>query len=357
MKLIKLFVFLIITMQAFVLSAQPVEYQKIQDLITAPDELVSSEFTSAGPNCIFSVELRSEKSLQSIADLFENGAQLNLVSAEVTSRDCWKLFLTNAMADKLAIQKFQEIQTLDWKNQEGKLPIFALSKTAATVTTFPAGPEDLAKNLETAEAAGMKFSGSTPGDNSSSAMFSLLVDEKASKAAPEPAQTDEVAAEFSKSFQLVEKKDLGGATEYRLEAKLKQLFTLFTIPELFERSIQNLSVESMNGDDATFKVKISHVKKNTSRKTQILKAIIQRDGLQWTNDGFNTNVPVITGFETDFGEKLTLTGVSPKSSLIFSQLFPMIQRNPELKNPFFSRGTYKETQTGRVMIFRVDCDW
>jgi hypothetical protein len=65
----------------------------------------------------------------------------------------------------------------------------------------------------------------------------------------------------------------------------------------------------------------------------------------------------MTGFETDFGGKIILTGIRPKSGLIFSQFFSMVERTGGLKNPFFSRGTYQDTPDGRVMNFRVDCDW
>lgn len=357
MRLGRFFVIMVLTLNTIAAMAQPVEYQKIFDLIKSPDELVSAEFSTAGRNSIFSVEMFSAKNLQVLSDLFKEGASLDLISADFSEGNRWKLFLTNAKSAPPSMQKFEEIVSMPWKNKDGQFSSFSLTKTEISATTFPGSPEELAQNLEMAATAGMKFSGSTPAQDSSSAVFSLNLASNWSETMKSSIQEDKVGAEFAKFGKLLKRNDLNYAIEYKLEAQISLINRLISIPGEYNKSLHSISVSCRDGKAALITMKVSNIKKETSNKKRILKILLQRNTFLWATESFNPTTPVLTGFETDFGGKITLTGISPKSSLIFSQFFPMILRNIELRNPFFSRGTYKETKFGRVMLFRVDCDW
>ncbi|MFZ5949777.1 MAG: hypothetical protein ACOYXC_03665 [Candidatus Rifleibacteriota bacterium] len=357
MRFIRLLMVLTFSFLTTLVIAQPAEYEKIFELVKAPDELVVAEFTVAGRNSIFSVEIESLKKLGEIKKMFVSGAGLHLISAVLKPPTNWKLILTNVPSPEIPEEPLEKAMEIPWLNQNNTFSIFSIDEKKLTVTTFPTNPDELGKNLALAENYGMKFSGSEPGPESSSANFTLEFNSPKVTAPSTAAEVDELASELSKISNLLDSQTGPQAREYTMEAGFDQIARLIELPAQFNRSLKFISLNCLNQKQAKITLKVADHKNDLGKKIAILKNLVQETPIQWATDGLKSAAPVMTGFETDFGSKLTLLGISPKSSMIFSQFFSMVERSQGLKNPFFSRGTYEDTPDGKVMLFRVDCDW
>lgn len=62
---------------------------------------------------------------------------------------------------------------------------------------------------------------------------------------------------------------------------------------------------------------------------------------------------IVTGVAADQPERFSMTGLTLKSRLIFSDLFPALQKIPGVIEPFFERGSYRDHKAGRLMSFIV----
>ena len=336
--------------------AQPAEYDKLFSLFQEPEELVKAEFAVAGSSSVFSVEVKSEKSVSELIRLFLEGAGLKTVSAIFTPPTKWELVLTNAETEALAVEKFDEIKDLPWKNKPSSFPSYGVYNKRIVATTFPANSDELAYNLELAGSADMEFSGSEPSPESSSAIFSLYFN-KPTVTATVNQEVDELSAEINKIAKIIEQQSHQGSREYKLDASLEQVSRLLELPWRFKRSLKFVSLNCLDHKQAHVTMRVSDQKSPSTQKLAILKKLVQENPIEWAKTGNVGDVPVLTGFETSFGDKITLTGLSPKSSLIFSHFFSMIERCEGLKNPFFSRGTYQANGENKVLQFRIDCDW
>ncbi|MGM0600798.1 MAG: hypothetical protein ACQETH_13390 [Candidatus Rifleibacteriota bacterium] len=339
------------------LSAQPAEFDAIEQAVKSPDKLLSTEFTTVGSNSIFSVELVSERTLNALVDMLADQTSLKLVSAEIYDENRFKLILTNASSPEIQINEFNRIVSLPWKNREGKNTAIIITSKSVSVTTFPESAAQLAQNLQIAEKEGLKFSGSKPGPEFSSAIFTLSLGDQDEYEVNTSGNEDELAREFENIARLSYSKPVAEGIEYKLEADLSKVFTLIELAFKFNSYPRLIKVYSPNGNKAELTLVVSPEANNYSAKRAKIKALLTQNPVQWVTNEELPNTTVMTGFEADIDDKLTLTGITPKSGMIFSQFFPMVQRSEILRNPFFSRGTYKETRSGRFMEFRVDCDW
>jgi hypothetical protein len=338
------------------LVAQPAEYDQIFERIKLPDEVVSAEFNVAGSTHIFSVEINSEKKLQEIRNMFLD-IGLKMVSAVHQPPKVWKVILTNASTGEIPVDKFEEALMIPWMNKPDAGFSLSITDKELVVTTYPADPDELSHNLELAAGYGMKFSGSEPSPDNSSAVFTLKFDSSDTVSIQRTPEVDSLADEFAKFATVLDNENSFDVRNYKLATSLDQVGRLLDLPARFNRTLKYVSVNCLDQKQAQVLLKVADRKSAVSKKLEVIKALLQDNPIQWAENGFKTAVPVMTGFETDFGDKISLTGISPKSSLIFSQFFSMISRCKQLKNPFFSRGTYQDTDTGRVMVFCVDCDW
>lgn len=357
MRLINMLFVLAMPFVATMLAAQPVEYEKIFAALKAPDEVLVAEFSNAGPNSIFSVEIKSPRSLQQIKHTINSAVGLRLVSAQFTPPQSYKLILTNGETDEPPLDKLESVLAVAWNNKPDHTPIYHLTAKNISVTTFPDGTADLEKNLQLAEASGMVFSGSQPAADGSSAIFSLDFNPSIKAPVRNTQEEDQLSEEFSKICTVIDATTGKQLREYRLEAEFAQIPRLLELPGRFNHSLKFFSINSLDRRQARIEMKVSDQKPAMGKKLELIRTLITQNTIQWASDGYKTVGPVMTGFETDFGGKIILTGISPKSGLIFSQFFSMVERTGGLKNPFFSRGTYQDTPDGRVMNFRVDCDW
>ena len=357
MKKFFLFSLLCVFLGNFSLFAQPAEYDAIQQAVKSPDKLLSTEFTTVGSKSIFSVELSSNRKLDALIDMFAVQTSLKLVSAELYDKNRYKLILTNASTPEIKLKEFNRIEALPWKNREGKNTAIIITSKTISVSTFPESAAQLAENLEIAEKEGLKFSGSKPGPEFSSAIFTLNLGSQEEEEVKASKSEDKLAVEFEKLARLIYSKPTEIGREYKLETDLSQVFTLIDLAAKFNSYPTFIEVYSPNGKQAELTLAVNPEVDYYSKKRSKIKALLNQNPIQWVKNEAMPVTPVMTGFEANVRHKLILTGITPKSGMIFSQFFPMVQRSQILTNPFFSRGTYKETGSGRFMEFRVDCDW
>lgn len=62
---------------------------------------------------------------------------------------------------------------------------------------------------------------------------------------------------------------------------------------------------------------------------------------------------IVTGVAVERPDRFAMTGLTLKSRLIFSDLFPALQKIPGVIDPFFERGSYRDHMAGRLMSFSV----
>lgn len=166
-----------------------------------------------------------------------------------------------------------------------------------------------------------------------------------------------VADALSSKFGQVMVKDLEGSYEFTVSADFADVLSILETSNTNECYVSFVSISRRNDGKAAIIFRGSNQRNNSSQLFSKLQQLIQPGVLFWKKDAVPEDSAVVTGIETSFNSKIMINGVTRKSSLIFSQLFPMIERVNLIKNPFFSRGTYSDTEDGRVMNFIIDCDW
>ncbi|HNW34768.1 MAG TPA: hypothetical protein PKM25_07550, partial [Candidatus Ozemobacteraceae bacterium] len=62
---------------------------------------------------------------------------------------------------------------------------------------------------------------------------------------------------------------------------------------------------------------------------------------------------IVTGLKMDDPERFAVMGMTLKSRLIFSDLFPALEKIPGVTEPFFRQGSYSDHNAGRLMNFEV----
>lgn len=166
-----------------------------------------------------------------------------------------------------------------------------------------------------------------------------------------------IVANLSDKFGQISHRDLESSHEFVFSGEFADLEHALNIANSNDLFVQFVSVSARDDGKAAIKIKVSPAKNEASRKFATFCNVIKPGMVTWKKGEVPQNMAVVTTIETDFGNSISLQGLTLKSSLIFSHLFPMIERTGELRDPFFSRGTYSDTSSGRVMDFTVLCQW
>jgi hypothetical protein len=176
-----------------------------------------------------------------------------------------------------------------------------------------------------------------------------------------PSGFNEPETEFSKDLKKFAEIEDGHAMDkseqYHLKLNIEDFPAILESIKKHQMSLTFIEFFTLDSQNCEVKIRTRNGTSEQSRKFQFLKHLISEKPLPMAKDGYSSKEPVVTGFETKMANKITILGFSPKSGLIFSQLMPVIQFTPGLKHPFFSRGTNKMTNSGKVMQFKIDCDW
>lgn len=171
-------------------------------------------------------------------------------------------------------------------------------------------------------------------------------------------QTDNpVVTALEQRFGTVLTRDLEGFHEFTLSVSFKEIESLLNAVDSLEWHPTYISVSGRPDEKAAIILRAAMGKNDSSRYFAALQHLLTPGILPWKTDKLTDSAPAVTSVETDFSPKVKIMGQTLKSGLIFSHLFPMIERVPSVSAPFFEHGSYKDSDAGRVMDFTIKCTW
>lgn len=152
-------------------------------------------------------------------------------------------------------------------------------------------------------------------------------------------------------------KDLEGSFEFTVSADFTEISNILDTANALQWYVNFASISSRDDGKAAMIFRVNQHKNDAASKFATLQSIVQPGMLVWKSAQIPEDMAVVTTIETNFDQKIIINGVTKRSGLVFSHLFPMLERASALQNPFFARGTYSDTDQGRVMNFAINCDW
>jgi len=177
-------------------------------------------------------------------------------------------------------------------------------------------------------------------------------------ALPLSAQANEIIlANLSDKFGQISHRDLETHQEFVFSAEFADIGHALNLANSNDMYVQSASISARDDGKAAIILKISPVRNDASRHFATLSNILRPGMFSWKSGKVPENMAVLTTIETHFDNTVSLQGLTLKSGLIFSHLFPLIERTGELREPFFSRGSYSDSKAGRLMNFTVVCKW
>jgi len=172
------------------------------------------------------------------------------------------------------------------------------------------------------------------------------------------AQANEIIlANLSDKFGQISHRDLETHQEFVFSGEFSDIEHALNLANSNDMYVQYASVSAREDGKAAIIIKVSPTRNDASRHFATFSNILRPGMFSWKSGKVPENMAVLTTVETSFDNSVSLQGLTLKSSLIFSHLFPLIERTGELRDPFFSRGSYSDTKAGRVMDFTVLCQW
>jgi hypothetical protein len=166
-----------------------------------------------------------------------------------------------------------------------------------------------------------------------------------------------ILANLSDKFGQISHRDLETHQEFVFSGEFTDIEHALNLANSNDMYVQYASVSAREDGKAAIIIKVSSTRNDASRHFATFSNILRPGMFTWKSGKVPENMAVLTTVETSFDNSVSLQGLTLKSSLIFSHLFPLIERTGELRDPFFSRGSYSDTKAGRVMDFTVLCQW
>jgi len=175
---------------------------------------------------------------------------------------------------------------------------------------------------------------------------------------PVVAQNDNpVVTALQPRFGQVMISDLEKQQEFTLSLPFNEIETALNLIIAQEWYPTWVSISARPDEKAALILRAAPGKNESAKRFTLLQQLVSPGMLPWKTAELNNQAPGVTAVETDFSEKVVIMGETLKSGLIFTHLFPMIERVPGITAPFFERGSYSDTAAGRVMNFTVKCNW
>jgi hypothetical protein len=166
-----------------------------------------------------------------------------------------------------------------------------------------------------------------------------------------------IIANLSDKFGQISHSDQNSSHEYVFSGEFADIEYALNLANSNNMFVQFISVSAREDGKAAILIRVNSKRNTASQKFSLFSNLLKPGMFNWKEGELPQNMAVLTTIETSFDNTVTLQGKTLKSSLIFSHLFPMIERTGELRDPFFSHGSYADTAAGRVMDFTVRCNW
>ncbi len=166
-----------------------------------------------------------------------------------------------------------------------------------------------------------------------------------------------VVSALSQRFGQILEKEGENYSEFTVSATFEDVASILQTSESHGWYVSYVAINARDDGKVALIFQAQTANKGAGNKFEKLQRLLHPGIFSWKKGAIPANSPVVTALETDFSTKIAVKGATRSSSHIFSQLFPLIERIQELRNPFFSRGTYSDTPDGRIMEFQIDCGW
>ena len=164
-------------------------------------------------------------------------------------------------------------------------------------------------------------------------------------------------ASLESKFGPVMSRDLDGVFEFTLSSPMTDVEMLLQMIEKEGWYVVTMAATIRDDGKLAIVLKGTQQRNAFSKKFAALQWLLKPGMLPWKDGELTDKMPVVTSVETDFSDKISILGQTRRSGLIFTHLFPMIERIEGLSNPFFARGTYSDSSDGRIMNYTVNCTW
>ncbi len=166
-----------------------------------------------------------------------------------------------------------------------------------------------------------------------------------------------ILANLADKFGQISHRDLESHQEFVFSGEFTDVEHALNLANSNDMYVQFASVSAREDGKAAIMIRVSPARNDASRKFATFSNILRPGMFFWKAGNVPENMAVLTTVETSFDNSVSLQGLTLKSSLIFSHLYPLIERTGELRDPFFSRGSYSDTKAGRIMDFTILCQW
>lgn len=359
-KLIVLFLMLNLFL-ATVLIAQPAEYDMIFQAIQPPDQLLSAEFSTRNRITTFMVTILSESDPITMSEKLHKATGLDLLYLEYTpQKSTYKIELSKEGVGSVDMTEFDRLLAQEWENTGESDMTIKIDPFEVSVTVSTSDPAHLSNNLEIASECQLEFAGTIPHKNSSAAIFSRQLQGRLKPhSTPEISEEElpEIVRHIREEYGLATVKNSGEDMEIRFYTDMNQIAQCLEVPAQFEKNINFFSVLVSENEKPEICLRVTDNRINNKRKLGLLRTLTNTEKFFWQNHAPSNEAPILTALETDFGRNFTIKGTTHKSSLVFTQLFPMLEQLNSIHSPFFTQGTYLDTPQGRMMNFTAVCAW
>lgn len=155
--------------------------------------------------------------------------------------------------------------------------------------------------------------------------------------------------------ELLEDKNVQGGRQLVVACDFSEMTRLFEKVRVeYGKRIRSLSLVCPPGSRCKTMLNISEGDSRDSAAIIATADTLVRASLPWNRSEQELeNGVIVTGVSVDQPERFAVTGLTLKSRLIFSELFPALQKIPGVIEPFFEQGRYRDHKAGRLMIFTV----
>jgi hypothetical protein len=163
-------------------------------------------------------------------------------------------------------------------------------------------------------------------------------------------------ANFGNISHRVDQKE---SCDLSFSAPFSQISEIFKSLDKPHIQIKKASIFGRNQEMAAISLSLEcrqNPRKPEAHKINALVELCAQNTLPWEEKG-TRNVVKVTSIETIFDDGLTIMGETDKSGLIFSELIPVLNQVRGVSTPFFERGRFFDTPSGRKMEYTLQCKW
>ncbi len=172
---------------------------------------------------------------------------------------------------------------------------------------------------------------------------------------PNPAEGGKALKEIFSKAEILENVQTSTGQKYSLRLPFSEVGNILkTLLLLDKKGVSEFSLSCRNPEPAQVTFVQTDDKDSQARDFSKFLLSLCGNGVPWNlpEDSVKTGV-VVQGMSISSDGRFEIVGITLKSRLIFSSLFPLLKKLPLEGEPFFSEGNYRDHSLGRLMTFKV----